>query len=164
MIKDVPSRVEKILVDPELGTTVLILKEMTGPRRLPIWIGQPEALAIAAAIKGVELPRPLTHDLLQSVIAELGATVTWIRVHDESDGTFFAAIGIKGPQGTTEIDSRPSDAIALALRTGAPILVADALLEEIAPLDHLEPVLTADIEDEDYLANLPDDFFGKYKM
>ena len=164
MVSEIPARVEQILVDPELGTTVLILREVNGTRRLPIWIGQPEALAIAAAIKKVELPRPLTHDLLGAVIERLGAKVRWVRVHDVSEGTFYAAIGLEGPLGMVEIDARPSDSIALALRSGAAIMVADHLLDEIGPLEHLQPVLTTEIEDEEFLANLPDEIFGKYKM
>ena len=164
MTSDVPVRVEQILVDPELGTTVLILKEGAGNRRLPIWIGQPEALAIAAALKDVELPRPLTHDLLSSVITELGAVVRWVRVHDVSEGTFYASVALDGPRGKVDVDSRPSDGIALALRVGAPILVADHLFAEAAPVAHMQPVFTSEIEDEEFLANLPDEIFGKYKM
>jgi bifunctional DNase/RNase len=157
--------VEKLLFDPDAGVSALVLKEKKGERQLPVWIGHTEALAIAAAIEGMKFSRPMTHDLLRSVIEHLDTKIEWVRVHDVVDGTFLGLIGLDGPQGKREVDSRPSDAIALALRVGAPVFVDSALLEPAdaragTPL----PIAGDSAADEDLLANLPDEIFGKYKM
>jgi bifunctional DNase/RNase len=164
-VTDVRVDVEKLLFDPEAGVSALVLKERDGDRRLPVWIGQPEALAIAAAIEQLEFARPMTHDLLKNITEQLGATVDWVRVHDVVDGTFLGLIGLSGPQGRVDIDSRPSDAIALALRVDAPIFVAEAVLEAGAKSPGAALPKAGDgAPDEELLANLPDDIFGKYKM
>jgi bifunctional DNase/RNase len=107
----------------------------------------------------------MTHDLLRGVIEKLGAEVRWVRVYDVIEGTFMGLIGIGGPGGEVEIDSRPSDAIALALRVEAPIFVNDALFEPAEPSAGVQlPTAGDSAPDEDFLANLPDEIFGKYKQ
>ena len=109
---------------------VVILKEKVSDRYLPIWIGPAEADAIAVKLQGVAVPRPLTHDLLNSVIDTLGAVINSIIVNDLKNDTFYAKVvlDINGKQ--VEVDSRPSDALALAVRTGVPIFADDQVLEK----------------------------------
>lgn len=110
------------------GAYALILKEVNGPRRLPIIIGAFEAQSIALEMEGIKPPRPLTHDLLKNVIDSLGTTVSEVFINELRDGTFYARITLD----SQEIDSRPSDAIALAVRCSVPIYVADKVMEEAA--------------------------------
>ncbi|MFC1892551.1 bifunctional nuclease family protein [Chloroflexota bacterium] len=109
---------------------VVILKEKAAERYLPIWIGAAEADAIAVKLQGVTVPRPLTHDLLSSVIDNLGASVSSIIVSDLRSDTFYAKIVLNVDGGQMEIDSRPSDALALAVRVEVPIFVEEAILEK----------------------------------
>lgn len=109
---------------------VVVLRETDSRRYLPIWIGPFEADAIALALQGHEPQRPLTHDLLKSVIGELGGSVNHILVNDIQDNTFFARIVVEQSAGTIEIDARPSDAIALAVRSDVPIFVEDHVLNQ----------------------------------
>ncbi|MFQ6122034.1 MAG: bifunctional nuclease family protein [Dehalococcoidales bacterium] len=109
---------------------VVILKEKRAGRYLPIWIGAAEADAIAVKLQGVNVPRPLTHDLLSSVIDRLGATVDSIIVSDLKSDTFYAKIILNIDGGQIEIDSRPSDALALAVRAQVPIYVDEAVLDK----------------------------------
>ncbi len=109
---------------------VVILKEKSAERYLPIWIGPAEADAIAVKLQGVSVPRPLTHDLLCSVIDSLGATVNSIIVSDLKNDTFYAKIVLSVDGEQMEIDSRPSDALALAVRTDVPIYVEDMVLDK----------------------------------
>jgi bifunctional DNase/RNase len=108
---------------------VVILKEKDSDRYLPIWIGPAEADAIAVKLQGVAVPRPLTHDLLNSVIEKLDATVNSILVNDLKNDTFFAKIFLDVDGKQVEVDSRPSDALALAVRTGVPIYAEEAVLD-----------------------------------
>lgn len=110
---------------------VVILKVKDSDRYLPIWIGATEADAIALKLQDMNVPRPLTHDLLGSVISSLGAQVSHILVSDLSDDTFYAKIVLEFDGGQVEIDSRPSDAIALAVRADAPIFAEDAVIEKV---------------------------------
>jgi bifunctional DNase/RNase len=108
---------------------VVILREKDSDRYLPIWIGPAEADAIAVRLQDVSVARPLTHDLLRNLIEELGGRVAYIVVNDLSNDTFYARIVLDVNGSTMEIDSRPSDAIALAVRTEAPIYVEDSVLD-----------------------------------
>lgn len=108
---------------------VVILREKDSDRYLPIWIGPAEADAIAVRLQDVSVARPLTHDLLRNLIEQLGGRVAYIVVNDLSNDTFFARIVLDVNGQTVEIDSRPSDAIALAVRTEAPIYVEDSVLD-----------------------------------
>jgi hypothetical protein len=109
---------------------VVILKEKESNRYLPIWIGPAEADAIAVKLQNVELSRPLTHDLLQSVITTLGASVDYIVVNGLKDDTFYANLALSVDGMKLDVDSRPSDALALAVRVGAPIYAEEAVLDK----------------------------------
>jgi uncharacterized protein len=116
------------------GAYALILKEVNGNRRLPIIIGAFEAQSIALEMEGIKPPRPLTHDLMKNIIETLGSDLSEITISELKDGTFYAKLGIDGQ----EVDARPSDAIALAVRYGAPIFVSDKVMEEAAFLPENE--------------------------
>jgi uncharacterized protein len=128
--------VERVLVDilglstnpASGGAYALILREVDGNRRLPIIIGQAEAQSIALEMEGIKPPRPLTHDLMKNIIAALGAELTDVLIDELRDGTFYAKLNVDNQQ----IDSRPSDAIALAVRYGVQIYVAASVMDEAA--------------------------------
>jgi len=122
--------VQGLTIDPRTNSPILILKNPEGEETLPIWIGLMEATAIASELENVSFPRPMTHDLLRNVIDSLGFSVARVEVTELKDNTFYALIHLEGPQGTIAVDSRPSDAIALALRAKAPIFVARKVLED----------------------------------
>jgi bifunctional DNase/RNase len=122
--------IESIRVNVLSFQRVVILRVKDSDRYLPIWIGASEADAIALKLQDVQVPRPMTHDLLRSALSSLGATVSRIVVSDLSDDTFYAKIVIQHNGTTMEVDSRPSDAIALAVRTEAPIYAEDAVVEQ----------------------------------
>jgi bifunctional DNase/RNase len=109
---------------------IVLLKESGGERYLPIWIGAPEATAIAFALQGVETPRPMTHDLLRDILAATDIEVERIVIDDLVDQTFYATIKMHANGRSAEVSSRPSDAIALAVRLGTPIYAADDVLEQ----------------------------------
>ncbi|GMU84892.1 MAG: hypothetical protein AMXMBFR48_01340 [Ignavibacteriales bacterium] len=111
------------------GAYALVLKEVFGNRRLPIIIGHFEAQAIALELEGIHPPRPLTHDLIKNLIENLGGTVMEVEISELRDNTFYAKIILEVSSLSNEVDARPSDAIAVALRTGAPIYVAEHVLE-----------------------------------
>ena len=122
--------IESIRVSLMNYQRVVILKEKDSDRYLPIWIGPAEADAIAVKLQDVSVPRPLTHDLLQSVITDLGGAVSSIVVSDLNNDTFYAKIILEVDGKTLEVDSRPSDAIALAVRVKAPIFVEEMVLDK----------------------------------
>ncbi len=111
---------------------IVLLKTSEGNKFLPIWIGHPEAAAILMKLQGAATPRPMTHDLVTDMLSHLEARVTRIAVTELRDNTFYAMITLQVNGGEIEIDSRPSDAIALAVRADAPIFAADAVIEESA--------------------------------
>jgi bifunctional DNase/RNase len=135
-------KVESIRVSLVTQHRVVILKELESERYLPIWIGAFEADAIALELQEVPVQRPFTHDLLRSVVNELGATVTHILISDLRDDTFFARIVIDANGRHVEVDSRPSDAIALAVRVHCPIFVDEHILDSVGV------VLDGDEEEE----------------
>jgi len=120
------------------GNPVILLDERDGARTLPIWIGLSEARSIAARLERIEPPRPNTHDLAKSLLDGLDATVERVLVTELRHRTYYGLIVLRGPSGVLEVDSRPSDAIALALRLDAPIFVREALLEEAGREDEEE--------------------------
>lgn len=124
--------VRALVLDERAHVPVVLLKEKDGERILPIWIGPAEASAIAIALEDVEPQRPLTHDLLLSVIEGLRASVQKVAVTDLKDSTFYARIFIRGEGGIAAVDARPSDSVALALRAKAPIFVATSVFEQHA--------------------------------
>lgn len=123
-------KVDKLGIDLLTHDPVVILKDLEGKRHLPILIGPFEATAIALALEGTQVPRPLSHDLMKSVIEALKARVDRIVIHDIQENTFFAKVVLESTVGPLEIDARPSDSIALALRTGSPIYVSDQIILE----------------------------------
>jgi bifunctional DNase/RNase len=146
---------------------IVLLKTADGKRFLPIWIGPPEASAIMSKLQGGEPPRPMTHDLLQSVVEELGSSVLRIAVTELRENTFYAVITLRNGDAELEIDSRPSDAIALAVRTNAPIYAADDVIAESAIEFENEPETTEqsvveefrqfldEVKPEDFLTDQP---------
>jgi len=127
-------KVDKLGIDLLTHDPVVILKDMDGKRFLPILIGPFEATAIALALEGAPVPRPLTHDLMRTLLETLDATLEQVVVHDIRESTFFAKLIVRTNGQLQEIDARPSDGIALALRMKAPIYVSDKIvLEESAP-------------------------------
>ncbi len=111
---------------------IVLLKTQDGNKFLPIWIGHPEAAAILMKLQGANTPRPMTHDLLTEVLEQLDARIIRIAVTELRENTFYALITVAVDGSEIEIDSRPSDAIALAVRSGAPIFAAEAVIEESA--------------------------------
>lgn len=122
-------KVARLGVDASSSAFVVVLQELAGERTLPIWIGRPEAESIAAHLNRVERTRPMTHDLAQSLITGLGGLLRRVQVTHVHDGTFFAELHLTKAGHPVVVDSRPSDAIALAIRLDAPIFVANILLE-----------------------------------
>jgi len=132
------------------GAYALLLKEVFGNRRLPIIIGQSEAQAIALELEGIKPPRPLSHDLMKSVIDNLGGTLLQVYVNELRENTYYAQLIIDLSSLTIEIDARPSDAIALAIRAQAPIYVADSVMDSASfiPATEQNPFMTESEEAE----------------
>jgi bifunctional DNase/RNase len=155
--------IKGLMVDPITNMPIVILRDKDGQKVLPIWVGIFEANAIALQIENISTPRPMTHDLLRNVITDLKATVQKVVVCDLQENTFYALIylGLNGD--TVAIDARPSDAIALALRTRAPIFVEETVIDNAKTVD-----FTTDKNDSDrlhkWLESLDPDDLGKYKM
>jgi bifunctional DNase/RNase len=119
-----------VRVELPTNQPIVLLKETNGDRYLPIWIGAVEATAIAFALQGVETPRPMTHDLMRDIMKETEIQVERVLINDLVDSTFFAVIRMAMDGRTAEVSSRPSDAIALAVRIDAPIFAAEEVLEQ----------------------------------
>ena len=159
----VPLELIGVRVEIPANTPMLLLREAEGRHRLlPIYIGSPEASAIHYALEGVVPPRPLTHDLFLDTLAELGATITQVVVTEIRDRTYYAELHLATSTGGTVISARPSDAIALAVRCGAPMFASDALIDEVGQEPTIEAEDDADeIIDEfkDFIENVsPEDF------
>ena len=127
----VQMELSKIIISEMQDSQIIVLKEVDGERRFPIVIGNHEAVAIDRRLKGVPHPRPLTHDLLANVIENLGGEISSIEINDLENHTFFARIHIRRDGQTVQVDSRPSDAIALGIATSVPIYVAEHVLDEV---------------------------------
>ncbi len=158
-----------LTLDPVTKTPIVILRDSENKLNLPIWIGLLEATAMATELEGIKMARPMTHDLLRSVLTELGGVVEAIEVTDLRDNTYFALIHVRIDGRQLTIDSRPSDAISLALRTKSPIYVAKKVLENSSILQQMEEGKEQDLSSvsRDKWAEIlekmaPDDF--KYKM
>ncbi|MFP6871344.1 MAG: bifunctional nuclease family protein [Nitrospinota bacterium] len=132
-------KVKGLTLDPLTNVPIVILREAEGERSLPIWVGIFEAHAIAREIEEFQTPRPMTHDLIKNIISGVKGRVTRILVSDLRDNTFFAEILLAINGSEISIDSRPSDAIALALRMSAPIFVEEKVLEEAKSIEFTEP-------------------------
>jgi len=128
--KEVEMVVAGLVLDPATNAPIVILKDPSGDLCLPIWIGLAEATAIASALKKVTLARPMTHDLLSTMIEELDGNVTRVVINDLQENTFIATLEVRRGDTLKFIDARPSDAIALGVRVAAPIYVAEKVLEQ----------------------------------
>ncbi|MBF0320732.1 MAG: bifunctional nuclease family protein [Nitrospirae bacterium] len=142
-------KVDGLLFDPRSGMYILLLKATEGEETLPIWIGKPEADSIALALGKVVTPRPLTHDLVKNIIEELNMSVSKVIVHEIIDNTYYATLYVTDGKADRPIDSRPSDAVAVALRTNSPIYVEETVIER-RNTDELE----------EWLKNLKPEDFG----
>jgi|SRR5690554_1616074 bifunctional DNase/RNase len=142
----VPLRVVDVRLELPSNQPIVLLKELDGDRYLPIWIGAPEATSIATALEKVTTPRPLTHDLLRSVIDVLGAVASRVVITEMRDSIFFADITFDAQGKEVAVSSRPSDAIALAVRTGTPIFASPAVLDEAAV------IIEEEVDQEEELA------------
>ena len=158
-----------LTLDPVTKTPIVILKDSDNKLNLPIWIGLLEATAMATELEGIKMARPMTHDLLRSLLGELGASVEAIEVTDLRDNTYYALIHLEIDGRRLAIDCRPSDAISLALRTKSPIYVAKKVLESSSVLQQMEDDKDQNLSNvsRDKWAEIlekmaPDDF--KYKM
>jgi len=127
-----------LTLDPVTKTPIVILKDMDNKLNLPIWIGLLEATAMATELEGIKMARPMTHDLLNSILTEMGGSVKSIEITELKENTYYALIYLSIAGRELAIDSRPSDAIALALRTKSPIYVAKAVLEASSILQQTE--------------------------
>jgi len=156
-----------LTIDPASNAPIVILKSLDGEHALPIWIGILEATAIATELENVRFARPMTHDLFKNFMDMLKIKISKIEVCDLKDNTFFAQIYFSFNGQSYNIDARPSDAMALALRSGCPIFVDDEVLQKSKQLDG-EPEAWDKSEKglkwKEYLEKLSPDDFGKYKM
>jgi bifunctional DNase/RNase len=162
----VPVRVAHLGLDRSTNSPVVVLQEEGGRRVLPIWIGPAEASAIAMQLGGVKFGRPLTHDLLKQVIVGLGGELRKVVISAVKDSTYFAELHIhRDDRDVFQVDARPSDSIALALRLHAPVFAAESLLELVSP-DAIETPTDGEALDADalktYLQNLDPEDFGKF--
>ncbi|HXG19864.1 MAG TPA: bifunctional nuclease family protein [Methylomirabilota bacterium] len=162
-------RVGGLTLDPVTKTPIVILKDAENKLTLPIWIGLMEATAMATELEGIKMARPMTHDLLRQMITDLGGVVDSVEVTDLRDNTYYAVIHIRAGEKKMAIDSRPSDAISLALRTRSPIFVAKKVLETSSILQQNEEAQEQNLSNvsRDKWAEIlekmsPEDF--KYKM
>lgn len=158
--------VTRIGLDAAANAHVVILQERGGTRQLPIWIGRPEAEAIAAHLQHVKRERPMTHDLLRALLVALHGTLRRVQVVRMHQGTYFAELHVLREGALVTVDARPSDAIAVAVRCQAPIFVHEGLLREgdaaAEPEPPVAPPTPADEALEDYLRRLAPEDFGKF--
>jgi len=125
------AEIKALLVDPLSNSPVILLKDRNSNKAMPIWIGESEAIAIAFGLQSGEFPRPLTHDLMKEIIQDLKGSVERIVISGVKDGTYYATIVLAQASGDpVEIDARPSDSLALALRAGSPIYISDEVFEK----------------------------------
>lgn len=149
-----------VRVELPTNQPIVLLREAEGERYLPIWIGSVEAQAIAFALQGMTTPRPLTHDLMRDLLTTLGAEVRRVTIADLRDGTFYADLLLATDTGEATVSARPSDAIALAVRLGAPIWAEEAVLDEASILIREEDEEEAEVEKfREFLDEIsPEDF------
>lgn len=166
MDDSVKMRVTGLTIDPFTNMPIIILRDDGDKLALPIWIGLIEASSIATELESISLSRPMTHDLVRTLLSELGVMVTRVEIVDLTDNTFFANIHLKSADKAIVLDCRPSDAVAIALRCKAPIFVNRSVIEKSRQIemnvqseDQLKSEKWAEI-----LENLTPADFGKYKM
>jgi bifunctional DNase/RNase len=156
-----------LAMDPKNNSPILLLKEDGAQRALPVWIGMYEANAIATCLAGMESPRPMTHDLLYNTVTQAGFKVTRVVITELKDTTFFAIVYLNSASGDMELDARPSDAVALAVRSDAPIYVMEDILDRSAvDMSTIEKEAAASQKDEwlEMLENMDPEDYSKYKM
>ncbi len=161
MEKMLEVEVFNILFDNTNQTPIMLLKEKSGSKILPIWIGFFEAESIMMALKGVVLPRPMTHDLCSDTICALGGKLQAVQIYKLEGGTFYARLVIDQNGSILKLDSRPSDSVAIALRQASPIYVSEKVMSE-AGITDFKNISSSQLEE--ILKKLPDEAFGKYKM
>ena len=162
-------KVAGITLDPLTKMPIIILKDLNDENSLPIWIGLAEASAIATQLEKIDLARPMTHDLLTNILRELDVFLENVKVTELKDNTFYATLSLKIGNRSLSIDSRPSDAIALALRTESPVFVHEEVLKRSKAID-MDQFTEEEVSLEDkekwkeILENLSPEAFGKYKV
>lgn len=155
--------IKGLMIDPITNMPIIILRDNGGQRMLPIWVGVFEANAIALQLESVQTPRPMTHDLMKNLLDQMGAQIERVVVCDLRDNTFYATIHLRTGDRQIPVDARPSDAIALALRTQSPIFVEETVIEGAQTAEN-------DKESTDvgrlrkWLEGLTEEELGKYKM
>jgi bifunctional DNase/RNase len=155
--------IKGLMVDPITNMPIVLLKDKGGDRVLPIWVGIFEANAIALQIENIATPRPMTHDLLRNLISDLNGRVDRVVVSDLKDNTFYAIIHLTVLGERVAVDARPSDAIALALRTSSPIMVEESVIDSAKSAD-LAPERVDNERLQKWLEGLDPEELGKYKM
>lgn len=160
-------KVTGLTIDPFTSMPIIILKDLDEKCALPIWIGLIEASSIATELENIQLSRPMTHDLLKNILDSMSVVVERVEVNDLADNTFYARIFLKRDDESFIMDARPSDAIAVALRTKAPIFVARNVMEKSRKIDLATEGTTDEARKQKWteiLENLSPEDFGKYKM
>jgi hypothetical protein len=160
---EVEMKIRGLMMDPVTSMPIVVLKDVQGQAILPIWVGVPEANAIALEIEKVQTPRPMTHDLLKNFLLGLEVRVQKIVVNDLKDDTFYALIWVEREGQMMTIDSRPSDALALALRMDCPIFVDETVLKNSKVSSAFSEHSTNE-QLRNYLEGLSDEDLGRYKM
>ena len=159
--------VSGLTIDPFTNSPIMILKDVASDKAVPIWIGLLEATAIASELENIKFSRPMTHDLLKNIMELMETQVSKVEVCDLRDNTYFALIYLARGSNEVTIDARPSDAIAIALRTKAPIFVAEEVIQKARRVDlSAKEAITSDDAKKwtEILESLDPEDFGKYKM
>lgn len=160
---EVEMKIRGLMMDPMTNMPIVVLKDMSGDSVLPIWVGIYEANAIALEIEKVTTPRPMTHDLIKVLLLGLGATIKKVVVNELKEDTFYAMIWLEREGKLISVDSRPSDALALALRHDCPIYVDDGVLQTSKSSATVSDKVSNE-ELKKWLENLNDEDLGRYKM
>jgi len=165
-MKEIEFKIKGLMMDPITNSPIVVLQDTTSETLLPIWVGIFEANAIALQIEKVDTPRPMTHDLMKCLLNHLDAQVKKIVVTELKDNTFYALIFLESSGKVITVDSRPSDAIALALRTDCPIYVTDEVITKSSNAAGAAPSAERSSPEDikQWLENLDPDDLGKYKM
>jgi uncharacterized protein len=161
---EVEMKIRGLMMDPVTSMPIVILKDVGSSNVLPIWVGIYEANAIALEIEKVSTPRPMTHDLIKTLLHGLEAGIRKVVVNELKEETFFAVIWVERNGELISVDSRPSDALALALRLDCPIYVDDSVLKSARSAGSVSDRLSTNQELKRYLENLGDEDLGRYKM
>ncbi len=153
-----------VTVDPMTKSPIVILRDRESRRALPIWIGALEANAIVIVLEGVEMARPMTHDLLKAFLEKTGTSLRKVEITDIKENTYYALLHLERGNESFTMDSRPSDAIALALRCSVPIVVASEVMKNALPIDDLDGAAEGKDRLTELLEKMDPEQFSKYKM